>query len=284
MCNICGSGKSLLVLKTNFYSLLQCKNCGVIYQTPRTNKEKYLKGVIEHYEKVDPSESVASSRTRLYKNFFSKIERSHPGRILDIGCGFGYFLSVAKEKGWDCFGVEISEEIAEMGKQTYNLNIETTPFEKTNYPTDYFNVITLWNVLDEMMNPVEIIREIKRILAPGGILFIRTPNADLHIMIYRICLLLSSIGLTKLIPKGVYIFHIYNFSNTSLRKLLEREGFSNINILNSLPTSGDPYQISINKFKIRFAKRVIYFVAQFVYFLSFGKFTLVPSIEVFAKK
>ncbi|MDI6839377.1 MAG: class I SAM-dependent methyltransferase [bacterium] len=284
MCNICGSNRNLLLLKTDFYSLLKGRNCGVIYQVPQINKEEYLKKITEYYEKVDPSELVAISRRRLYNNFFSKIEHLHPRRILDIGCGFGYFLSLTKEKGWNCYGVEVSETLARMGKQRYNLNIETIPFEENDYSNDYFDVITLCNVLDEMMSPIKVLKEIKRILAPNGILFIRIPNADFHIMIYRIHSFLSSIGLGKLVTKKVYIFHIFNFSNIALQKLLKRSHFAPINVLSSLPTSGAPYSILSSDLKVYFFKKIIYFIAQFVYFLSFRKITLAPSIEVFARK
>lgn len=173
----------------------------------------------------------------------------------------GYFLSIAKEKGWDCYGVEISETLARMGRDRYNLNIKAIPFEENDYPDDYFDVITLENVLDEMMDIVKVIKEIKRILAPGGILFVRIPNAVFHIIIYRIHSFLSSIGLGESVFKRTYVFHIYNFSNITLRKLLKKNQFTSISISNSIPTSGDPYRTFSSDFKAYFVKNIIYFIA-----------------------
>lgn len=98
MCNIYGSNRNSLLLKTDFYSLVQCSNCRVIYQVPNINRDVYLKEVIKHYEKINSSEMVASARRRLYNNFFSKINDFHPGKILDIGCGYWIFFINCKRK------------------------------------------------------------------------------------------------------------------------------------------------------------------------------------------
>lgn len=100
-CKICGSNKVSLLFKTHSYSMLWCRNCGFIHQYPEMDEKTYLQAITEHYEKVDPSALVASSRKKIYENLLLKIKdfKSERGRILDIGCGFGYFLSIAKEKG-----------------------------------------------------------------------------------------------------------------------------------------------------------------------------------------
>lgn len=171
-----------------------------------------------------------------------------------------------------------------MGTHHYDVNIEPKSFEETNYPDDYFDVVTLWNVLEEIREPMETLREIKRIIAQGGVLFIRTPNALFHLLAYQVKHILSYIGWGRLIPKEAYTFHTYNFSNRSLRKLLERTQFTIVSCVNSIPTLGDPYETAVGERRIVVFKRIIYYIAWMLYYLSFKRITLAPSIEVIARK
>ncbi len=254
--------------------MLKCRNCGFIF-APSINKE-YIERVVEHYERRDPFLRVAKSRKFLYQRFLSEIDKRFAKkiRILDVGCGPGFFLSLARQKGWDCYGVEVVSSLCEMARRRYKLNnIINSRFEDIEFPDYYFDIITLWNVLDEIDAFKEVIIKVKRMLKEDGLLFIRTPNATFHSFFCR----LHNFNLA---PRRIFILHIRNFSKKSIQILLGKVGFSQVRVRNSSPTAGDPYG---GKKGVKIYKFFAFLIAQLLFILSFGRVTLAPSIEVFAE-
>lgn len=281
-CFLCGSHNINPLFRRGESLMLKCQDCSLVYEFPHIDKNTYLKQINEHYSKVDPSQEVALSRKRLYEGFLRQLR--HPktpdSRILDIGCGQGYFLFLAKNDGWDTYGVEINPGLVRVGNKKYGVNIQCVDFKEAEFPDKYFDVITLWNVFDEILDPLKCIMEIKRILKPGGLLYLRTPNAAFHIALCRAQQKLEKIHLAYLLPHQSFVFHILNFSADTLYRILSQNGFCNIKLKNSDLTSGDPYGV---KKMVGGLKILASFVANAIFTLSAGKIMLAPSIEVYAK-
>lgn len=282
ICTICNSKDIQRLFERGSYYMCRCRNCGVIYQFPQDDREEYFKEICKHYREVDPSFKVASSRDKLYKKFLNQIKqiKKIDSKILDIGSGEGYFLSLAKKYGWDTYGVEIVPELAKKAIQNYRVNIQNVAFEQAVFLDNYFDVITLWNVFEEHLNPQDSILKMKRFLKPGGIIFLRTPNANIHLFIYALTENLKRIHLREIIPKQSFLFHIFSYSPKSLRLLLTKTGFDNIRIKNSQVTIGDPYASGKGA---RIYKKLLFSIAQLFFILSSGNLIFAPSIEVFAK-
>jgi 2-polyprenyl-3-methyl-5-hydroxy-6-metoxy-1,4-benzoquinol methylase len=281
-CLLCQSGDTSFLFKRDAYAMVSCKTCGLIYRQPRLEKEKYLKEILKYYSQIDPSFRVASSRERLYERFLSRIGRikiKHP-RLLDVGCGIGYFLFLARKRSYEVSGIELISDLAKFGIQNYGLDIQCADFEEINFPENYFDIVTLWNVFDELPDPLSSIHKIKRILKPGAFLFMRMPNATFHLFAYRIQQLLGKFSLGSLLPARISIFHIFNFSKKTLELELKCDDFSHIRIKNSWPTSEDAY--SVGK-AVGVLKMLAFLIAQFLFFLTWGKITAAPSLEVFAE-
>jgi len=103
----------------------------------------------------------------------------HVGRVLDIGCATGRFLDTLTPFGdWELYGVEPSPYAAKIARQNTLLTIYEGVLESTHFPNDYFDVITMWDVLEHVHNPLMTLQEIARILKPDGILVFRVPNYD----------------------------------------------------------------------------------------------------------
>lgn len=281
-CILCESDHISILFRRSDYEMLLCKTCGLIYRWPPVNKSHFLDEVIQHYSHVDPVQEVAQSRRGMYEQFLRQIRPLKKGskQLLDVGSGLGYFLSLAKEEGWNVMGIEANPELVEKGTQKYGIKIQCADFEEANLPSGYFDVVTLWNILEELSDPLASIIKIKKILKPSGILFLRTPNSHFHLFIFRIQKLLIKLHLGHMIPHQSSLFHIFNFSNKILRQILEDNGFSNIRIKNSRPTTGDPYGV---KKGVSSMKKIAYFSAQSLSFITFCKLTLAPSIEVYAE-
>jgi 2-polyprenyl-3-methyl-5-hydroxy-6-metoxy-1,4-benzoquinol methylase len=136
-----------------------------------------------------------------------------PGRILDVGCGLGFFLSGVDER-WERHGQEVSKPCVEFASQF------CTAFQGTvqegNYEDESFDVVVSMSVVEHIPDPIPTVRDMWRVLKPGGHLILRTPNFDSPVARrfgenYR---LLQTPG------------HVTLFSDTSLRRLLEDIGFS----------------------------------------------------------
>jgi 2-polyprenyl-3-methyl-5-hydroxy-6-metoxy-1,4-benzoquinol methylase len=98
-----------------------------------------------------------------------------PGKILDIGAATGSYLSVFKKGGWEVFGIELSDYIRDVARRVYSLSL--FPDLKTAaFPDDYFDLIIMIQVIEHISDPMDIIQNVARVLKPGGILYISTPN------------------------------------------------------------------------------------------------------------
>lgn len=136
-----------------------------------------------------------------------------PGRILDVGCGLGFFLS-GVASGWEKHGQEVSKPCTEYAAQFCTTFRGT--LEEARYPDSHFDVVVSMSVVEHIPDPMPTMREMWRVLKPGGKLVLRTPNFDSGVARrfgerYR---LLQTPG------------HVTLFSDTSLRAALHDIGFT----------------------------------------------------------
>lgn len=104
--------------------------------------------------------------------------RSRPGRLLDVGCGKGLFLDAMRRRGWEVAGVDFTPAAVSIARERFGLDVFEGTFEQAKYPNASFDVVTLWNVIEHVPDPPATIREIGRVLRPGGLVVMATPNAD----------------------------------------------------------------------------------------------------------
>ncbi len=99
-------------------------------------------------------------------------------RLLDVGTGRGYLLEVARDMGFDCQGLDISAYAAGKAEANFPGRIFCGRLEEARYPSESFDVITMTDLLELIGDPLALLAEVKRLLKPGGLLFIITPNTD----------------------------------------------------------------------------------------------------------
>lgn len=189
-CPWCGSNKAQinLWLKDEFltkkdFHICECLNCGLLYTMPRPSKEK-----IGAYYKSDEYYSHQENKKgfvpRLYeaikkinlKHKFRLASRDLPvGRLLDIGCGVGDFLRVAENKGWQCTGVEPSEEAREIARQRIKGDLLYSE-DLEQLPDQSFDLITMWHVLEHVDDLKWQVAQLQRLIKPNGRIVIAVPN------------------------------------------------------------------------------------------------------------
>lgn len=104
-----------------------------------------------------------------------KVLRKANGKLLDIGCGFGFFLDKAKKKGFETYGLDISQYAISKVNKNHHVVVLDVSQKKFPFKNNFFDAITLDHVLEHVPNPVFVLKEIRRILKPKGLLFIEVP-------------------------------------------------------------------------------------------------------------
>lgn len=162
------------------------------------------------------------------------------GSLLDIGSGTGAFLDVMKNKGWQVKGIEPDEDARRLAKQLYRLDIDG-PSVLNEIRGSSFDAITLWHVLEHVHRLHDYVEHLKRILKPGGKLFIAVPNYQSRDSdIYR------SFWAAYDVPR-----HLYHFSPKSLEVLLLQHG---LKVEAKKPMWFDSFYISMLSSKYRSGK------------------------------
>lgn len=98
------------------------------------------------------------------------------GKLLDVGCGNGWFLSEMRDLGWEVVGVEPDGEAVRVARERFGLNVYEGTLEEVGFSDDNFDAITMNHVVEHLWDPVSTLRECRRVLKPGGKLVVVTPN------------------------------------------------------------------------------------------------------------
>lgn len=224
-CNLCNFGLARVIFTKNGFNLAQCLSCGLVYVANPPSKAEL--------EKLYSFDSGYKARLRddsvKFKNDFRSAKEKYElmkkfkkrGRVLDIGCSAGFFLDVAKKDGWETFGVEISNDLAELARKRYDLNVLTGTLDETNFASNFFDAVTLWDVIEHVGNPRRTMEIINRILKDDGIVIISTPNIDG--LFPKLSYKLAKIVNYWLSPEPPY--HLFQFSKKTVEKLLRQTGF-----------------------------------------------------------
>lgn len=141
------------------------------------------------------------------------------GALLDVGCGYGFFMEAARQRGWRVFGVEPCAH-ARAYAASRSLEIDSEDLFARAFPPDMFDVVTLFYVLEHLPDPVGCLKEVYRVLKPGGTILLRLPHTT------PIVKLLGLFG----IPNKLYDVpsHLCDFSPLTIAVALRKTGFSDI--------------------------------------------------------
>ncbi|MCM8787049.1 MAG: glycosyltransferase [Candidatus Omnitrophica bacterium] len=266
-CDFCKSNYAKLLDREDNFFLVECIRCNLIHIAPKPTfnflKSNYGKNYYQSWERQQ-----ANIRKKIFLNRFKKIEKYKKiGNILDIGAGLAEFLAIAKQKGWQVWGTEISEYAASFAKENFKIDIFCGSLEEANCKDNFFDVVTLWHVLEHIGEPIKYLKEIKRILKKDGLLVIALPNPDDYIyqLVYKIFKTKS--------PKEYTIksreHHIFCFKQKTLRRILLSLGFSII-------------KIDIDKERALFYERLLDNFAYIFYKIFRKNFGI--AYEIYAKK
>ena len=226
-CPLCGrhaehSGAALPVPVT-------CVGCGLVFIDPVPAEAlSPLTYGSEYYEPWQAREAMP--RLRLWRRRLAQIvARRERGSILDVGCGDGHFLQVARQAGWRVDGIEFSPEGARRAAARLGRPVAVGDLARTGHLPGPFDVVTLWHVLEHLEEPLPMLGAVRRRVRPGGLLAVAVPNLDNLPMqaAYR----LARGRRLPLYEAGAREPHLSHFSPATLRRLIEMEAFQVIDIV-----------------------------------------------------
>ena len=263
--------------------LVRCRDCGLLF-VPLATPDPPRAELSDDERRLE--ERVAVRRA---PHFDAVLRRAGaPGRLLDVGTGVGTLVRLAGERGWQAVGIDVDPAVVAYARAR-GLDVRLGDLGKLELAAESFDLVTLWNVIDFVADPVAMLHECHRVLVPGGRIFVRTPNVPWQLRGARLTRLLGAVGLARLVngrARWLAIFHRSNFAPATLRFALERAGFGSIALANSVPITGDPYLGlgTTGEAAVRLGKRVVFAAVETAARVSSGRWLLGPSIEAWARK
>ncbi len=279
LCHLCQSEQSRELFENNGHRYVRCRRCGLIARADIESAQAASEYQSDLYQQQQSSHDL-ERRSAIFRPALDELAAlRQPGRLLDVGCGDGLFLKLAADQGWQSHGIELSPMAVQQARRRLggpDGRIICDEVGQAHFSDGYFDVVTLFNVLDQVTRPMDQLREIHRVLKPGGLLIVRVPNAAFHVTLLR--------RWSALAPQ--LVVHLYSFSASTLRAALERAGFGAIRVTNSPLTPGDPYGALplLGARGMDVIKGTVYAAAQTVAALSGGRVLLGPSLTVRAVK
>lgn len=226
-CMMCGDSRQQPMFEPTggkgwSYRVVRCPSCGFLYRNPNIRPERLGDLYATSYSKFLTGDYGANRqrRYRLVMDSFTPVFDEGKGRrLLDFGCGAGYFLELAEQRGFDAVGVDLSPDSVQQANERCERAkaFFGAPGDVPEIAGGGFDVITLWSVLAHLPRPIEDFTTFRELLAPGGVLLILTVNAR--------SLLLKAYGNKW---SGFTKNHLMFYSSQTLPTLLRRAGFAGV--------------------------------------------------------
>ena len=284
----CGSDlPATISFRSSTRQYLRCQECALVFRSPRPRDATIEEEYQHAYDAIYLKSAVDHYRGPVFGSVLEHLSgyKTPPGHLLDIGCGAGEFALLCRNIGWTCFGIELSQQAADVAARQGITMLPHDWLEESCGLVDYtsrFDVITLINVLDSVCDPIGVLRRVHQMLTPGGVVVIRVPNAIFH---------LSVRGVLKLVKaQRQQAFHLYIYSPSTLENLLSSVGLKTLSVRNS-KTGCTPGCTPVNGAE-HLLRRLIWtasglgfwFIAQSIYWLTRKQSVLAPSFELVARR
>lgn len=306
-CNLCGEDKTTIVSKERGFNIVKCKFCGLVYVNPRLKEEERLliykettKAEANWFKrlelvtgkKVNPPGKIPGSDFKKELNKYYRITlkrivnilNKKTARLLDIGCGPGFWIYYAKLCGWDAFGFDIVEPRENLVEESIRKNIYIGKnIECIDFPKRSFDVITLWHVLEHTPDPAKYLQYIKELLKDDGLLIIAVPN---YYWIRFKALILNTFFLkdlylrSKHFNKWGYFFpeeHLYNFTLRTLKIYFKKYGFKIEKIFIDKPIQKKTYLSE-------FIYIILFLFSKLINLLTFEKINIYINLILYVRK
>lgn len=230
------------------FNIMVCDNCNFHFTNPRPSEDeigKYYDSeeYISHTDQANSPINLIYKIARQYalrskKKLINSIAKDKKGRILDYGCGTGYFLETMKSNDWKTYGIEPNDKARAIATQKVKVKRSIDELDLKNKK---FDIITLWHVLEHIHDLNSTIKSLKTILKEKGKIIIAVPNIESYEES-----IFGEEWAAYDVPR-----HLYHFSQETMKTLMLKHG---LKIKKTYPMKLDAYYISLLSNKYKFAK------------------------------
>lgn len=237
-CNLCGSHEKIVICKKDrrWKPLLTvaCADCGLLRTDPMPTDEELDQYYRNEY-RLDyqfagtrpPKAHLVRSLRDAQNRIAALCDVLIPGaRVLDVGCGTGEFLKLAKELGCEVVGIEPGKAYADFARSEYGLDVINGPWQDADLPENGFDIVTCNQVIEHLRDPMAAIAALANWLKPNGVAFVSVPDMRPN---------------HKPSFERFHFAHIYGFTPATLEAIMKRNGL--------VPTSGEALTTTTATFK-----------------------------------
>jgi SAM-dependent methyltransferase len=225
-CNLCGADDYTVCFPkgvAQLHRIVRCNRCGLMYANPQelVNCEEYqsetrpktydMVEARQYFQKQNVQLPDSVRALRVLNGLFPQ-----RGKLLEIGSYCGILLNRIRADGWDVLGLEPDPAAADYSRTQYGLNITGDLLPNPALPDRAFDAVVMLHVIEHMPDPSESMRELHRVLKPGGVLVVETPRFD--------SLMFKLLGRRERSLSNCD-GHIFFFTVSSLRQMFEKSGF-----------------------------------------------------------
>lgn len=194
--------------------LVKCRECGMVFSSRNPTTEE----LENHYKGYGRNDYLSPLTVKRYNEILDKLEKFRKtNKLIDVGCGIGYFAEVAISRGWEVYGTEFTDNAIAIC-EAKGIQMQKGVLNPDNYEAGSFDVVTSFEVIEHINNPIAETSNFNKLLRKGGALYITTPNFN---------------SLLRYYLKGNYNVigwpeHLSYYTPATLNSLLKSQGFKKV--------------------------------------------------------
>jgi SAM-dependent methyltransferase len=226
-CALCDSRWTRICYRKFGLPIVACLRCGLVFANPRPPRKRVWQRYSARYFEREylPARGVVNGHIDLpyfdvkYASLLARLEATvGKGRLFEIGAGDGLFLAAARRAGWTVSGIELSPAAVAFCRDRLHLDVTECLAEDIPLDLPPFDAVAMFDVIEHLFDPMQTLATVRRLLRPGGVLVLTTPN-------YR-ALSRRALGAQWSVLNPFE--HLFYFTEKTLARALGRYGFGDI--------------------------------------------------------
>ena len=228
-CPLCGEQRACRQFGLRDHTLVECSACRLLYVRDRVPEvemhnfygENYFRSVDELSQGYSDYEEMGRDRERTFAGYLKRIlpYLKRREQVLDIGCGYGFFLNAASAHFRKLAGIDVSHEALQRVNPAFDVHCER--FHAGLFPSHFADLIMMCDFVEHLYRPVEFLDEVRKVLHPEGVLCLVTPNRDS---------LLSRLSGKRWVSYKLPE-HVCYYNPATMRRLLSMTGYRSLQMV-----------------------------------------------------